>query len=79
MAAGAGLRYETPVGPIRFDFGYQLNRIDGLMIDGAEQDAALAHSLQHRPGVLMLESLKSEVKSDVDRSPQERAMLIAES
>ena len=37
VAAGAGLRYETPVGPIRFDFGYQLNRIDGLMINGAEQ------------------------------------------
>lgn len=37
VAAGAGVRYETPVGPIRFDFGYQLNRIDGLMINGAEQ------------------------------------------
>jgi outer membrane protein assembly complex protein YaeT len=37
VAAGAGLRYETPVGPIRFDFGYQLNRIDGLMINGVEQ------------------------------------------
>ena len=38
VAAGAGLRYETPVGPIRFDFGYQLNRIDGLMVDGAPQE-----------------------------------------
>jgi outer membrane protein assembly complex protein YaeT len=37
VAVGAGLRYETPVGPVRFDFGYQLNPIQGLMIDGAEQ------------------------------------------
>ena len=37
VAAGAGLRYETPVGPIRVDFGYQLNTIEGLMINGAEQ------------------------------------------
>jgi outer membrane protein assembly complex protein YaeT len=38
VAAGAGLRYETPIGPIRFDFGYQLNEIEGLMIDGAPQE-----------------------------------------
>jgi outer membrane protein assembly complex protein YaeT len=31
---GPGLRYMTPVGPIRFDFGYQLKRIPGLLIDG---------------------------------------------
>jgi len=37
VAAGVGLRYETPVGPIRFDFGQQLNRIEGLLIDGVEQ------------------------------------------
>ncbi len=36
-AAGAGLRYETPVGPIRFDFGYQLNPIPGLSVNGQPQ------------------------------------------
>ncbi len=31
---GPGLRYQTPVGPIRLDFGYQLNRIPGLLVNG---------------------------------------------
>jgi outer membrane protein assembly complex protein YaeT len=35
--AGTGLRYLTPIGPIRFDVGYQLNPIPGLLIDGAKQ------------------------------------------
>jgi outer membrane protein assembly complex protein YaeT len=38
VAAGVGVRYGTPVGPVRFDVGYQLNKIDGLLIDGAPQD-----------------------------------------
>jgi outer membrane protein assembly complex protein YaeT len=33
-AIGPGLRYQTPIGPIRFDVGYQLNRIDNLLING---------------------------------------------
>lgn len=33
-AVGPGLRYSTPVGPIRLDFGYQLNPIAGLVVDG---------------------------------------------
>lgn len=36
-AVGPGLRYQTPVGPIRFDIGYQLNEIPGLLVDGAPQ------------------------------------------
>jgi outer membrane protein assembly complex protein YaeT len=33
-AAGPGLRYLTPIGPIRLDFGYQLNPIPGLLVEG---------------------------------------------
>jgi outer membrane protein assembly complex protein YaeT len=36
-AVGPGLRYQTPVGPIRFDMGYQLNPIEGLLVNGTEQ------------------------------------------
>ena len=36
-AVGAGLRYQTPVGPIRLDYGYQLNPIPGLQVNGAPQ------------------------------------------
>lgn len=36
-AVGTGLRYATPVGPIRVDVGYQLNPIDDLLIDGRPQ------------------------------------------
>ena len=32
--AGIGIRYRTPVGPLRFDFGYQLTKIEGLVING---------------------------------------------
>lgn len=31
---GGGIRYRTPVGPLRFDFGYQLKKIEGLIIEG---------------------------------------------
>jgi outer membrane protein assembly complex protein YaeT len=34
---GAGIRYLTPIGPIRFDFAYQLTPIEGLLIDGEPQ------------------------------------------
>ena len=33
-AVGPGLRYMTPLGPLRVDLGYQLNPIDGLLVNG---------------------------------------------
>jgi outer membrane protein assembly complex protein YaeT len=32
--AGPGLRYLTPIGPVRLDFGYQLTPIPGLLVEG---------------------------------------------
>ncbi len=37
VSVGTGVRYITPVGPLRFDIGYQLNPIDGLVVNGAPQ------------------------------------------
>lgn len=37
FAVGPGLRYQTPIGPARLDVGYQLNPIEGLLIDGEPQ------------------------------------------
>lgn len=31
---GPGLRYRTPIGPVRVDFGYQVTRIEGLLVNG---------------------------------------------
>jgi translocation and assembly module TamA len=37
--AGPGLRFDTPFGLVRFDFGYQLRSLDGLRIDGQPQSS----------------------------------------
>jgi outer membrane protein assembly complex protein YaeT len=34
VAVGPGLRYDTPIGPFRFDLGYQLTPIEGLLVKG---------------------------------------------
>ena len=34
---GPGLRYQTPIGPIRADLGYQLNPIPGLIVNGKSE------------------------------------------
>jgi outer membrane protein assembly complex protein YaeT len=34
VAVGPGIRYDTPIGPFRFDLGYQLNPIPGLLVRG---------------------------------------------
>jgi outer membrane protein assembly complex protein YaeT len=36
-AVGPGLRYLTPVGPARIDLGYQVNPIEGLLVNGKPQ------------------------------------------
>ena len=36
-SAGTGLRYQTPIGPARVDFGYQLNQVEGLLVEGEPQ------------------------------------------
>ncbi len=34
VSVGPGIRYATPIGPVRLDFGYQLTPIDGLVVRG---------------------------------------------
>jgi len=36
-AIGPGLRYQTPIGPIRLDLGYQLNPTPDLVVNGSPQ------------------------------------------
>jgi len=39
--AGAGLRYNTPIGPVRLDAGWQMNPIPGLVVNGEPQKRAM--------------------------------------
>jgi outer membrane protein insertion porin family/translocation and assembly module TamA len=34
---GPGIRYNTPIGPLRMDLGYQLNPVPGLLVNGEPQ------------------------------------------
>jgi outer membrane protein insertion porin family/translocation and assembly module TamA len=34
VAVGPGVRYDTPIGPVRLDLGYQINPIPGLLVRG---------------------------------------------
>jgi outer membrane protein assembly complex protein YaeT len=34
---GPGLRYQTPIGPLRIDVGYQLNPIENLFVEGKKR------------------------------------------
>jgi outer membrane protein insertion porin family/translocation and assembly module TamA len=36
-AVGPGIRYDTPIGPVRVDLGFQVNPLDGLVIDGNKE------------------------------------------
>ncbi len=36
-AVGPGLRYNTPIGPARIDLGYQINPLEGLLVNGEPQ------------------------------------------
>lgn len=36
-AVGPGLRYQTPIGPLRFDVGFQLNPTPELLVNGSPQ------------------------------------------
>jgi outer membrane translocation and assembly module TamA len=38
--AGPGVRYLSPVGPLRVDLAFQLNPIPGLLVDGKPQSRA---------------------------------------
>jgi outer membrane protein assembly complex protein YaeT len=36
-SVGPGIRYQTPIGPARLDIGYQVNPIEGLLVEGEPQ------------------------------------------
>ena len=63
-AVGPGLRYQTPIGPIRFDFGYQLNPIPGLLVNGEPQTRRwrIHFSIGRRSRMLRIGALESSMR-----------------
>jgi hypothetical protein len=52
-AADRGSDISRPIGPARIDFGYQLNRIPNLRVNGNPEARHWRYPLQHRAGILM--------------------------
>ena len=50
-AVGPGLRYQTPIGPIRLDFGYQLNPEPGLLVNGSFKQQFILQYLKDFAGL----------------------------
>jgi outer membrane protein assembly factor BamA len=48
-AVGVGVRYKTPLGPLRFDFGYNLNptKYFQLVTDSSNQPNVVTPTLRH--------------------------------
>jgi outer membrane protein assembly factor BamA len=48
-AVGVGVRYKTPLGPLRFDFGYSLNptKYFQLVTDSNHQSSVVTQTLRH--------------------------------
>jgi outer membrane protein assembly factor BamA len=47
-AVGVGVRYKTPLGPLRFDFGYSLNPTKYFLLDNTNPTpAVLKQTLRH--------------------------------
>ncbi len=68
---GPGLRYLTPIGPARFDFGYQLNPDRRTAGQRRTAEAPLARALLDRAGFLkgQRSKVKEGQKSKVERCP----------
>jgi outer membrane protein assembly factor BamA len=46
-AVGVGVRYKTPLGPLRFDFGYSLNPTKYFQLDNNPTAHVVTQQLRH--------------------------------